>query len=240
MAPFLSVIVPAYNEERRLPQTLRRIADYLASQGYESEIIVVDDGSLDRTAQVVEEMQNSLPTLHLLRLPHRGKGHAVKTGMLSASGAYRFLSDADLSMPVEEMGRFLPPQLQGVDVAIGSREAPGARRYHEPTYRHLMGRIFNWVVRFLTVRGIQDTQCGFKCFSQRAAQDIFPYQTMDGWGFDVEVLFIAQRRGYRIVELPIDWYYMANSRVRPLQDSLGMLGEVIKIRINDLRGLYNL
>lgn len=239
IAPFLSVVVPAYNEERRLPQTLQRIADYLAGQDYESEILVVDDGSSDGTAQVVEKMQSQLSSLHLLRSPHRGKGQAVKQGMLAAQGQYRFLCDADLSMPVEEMARFLPPQLTGQDVVIGSREAPGAQRYEEPYYRHLMGRIFNWVVRILTVRGVQDTQCGFKCFSQRAVEEIFPYQTMDGWGFDVEVLYIAQKRGYRILELPIDWYYMANSRVRPLQDSLGMLGEVVKVQLNDLRGVYN-
>lgn len=232
------MVIPAYNEEHRLPSTLRSLATYLTKQGYESEIIVVNDGSRDGTAQVVEEMQGEIPNLRLLRAEHRGKGHAVKQGMLAARGRYRFLCDADLSMPVEEIAKFLPPRLQGVEVAIGSREALGARRYEEPYYRHLMGRVFNWVVRLLTVRGIQDTQCGFKLYTQQAVEDTFPYQTMDGWGFDVEILFIAQKRGYRIVEIPIDWYYMANSRVQPVRDAVGMFWEVVKVRLNDLRGLY--
>jgi glycosyltransferase involved in cell wall biosynthesis len=235
---FLSVIVPAYNEEHRLPDSLRQIVGYLGKQEYTSEVIVIDDGSEDRTAQVVEEMMAELPPLSLLRSEHQGKGHAVKRGMLAGRGEYLFICDADLSMPIEELNKFLPPALAGYDVAIASREAPGARRYDEPSYRHFMGRVFNWIVRLFAVRGFQDTQCGFKCFRREAAREVFNYQTMDGWGFDVEVLFIAQKRGYVIVEVPINWYYSANSRIHPIRDSIGMFREVIKIRLNDWRGRY--
>ncbi len=235
---FLSVIVPAYNEERRLPESLRRIAGYLGKQGYTSEVIVVDDGSEDGTAQVAEEMMAELPILSLIRTEHQGKGHAVKMGMLAGRGEYLFICDADLSMPIEELYKFLPPVLEGYDVAIASREIPGARRYDEPSHRHFMGRVFNWMVRLFAVRGFQDTQCGFKCFRREAARDVFTYQTMDGWGFDVEVLFIAQKRGCVIVEVPINWYYSANSRIHPVRDSIGMFTEVLKIRLNDWKGLY--
>jgi glycosyltransferase involved in cell wall biosynthesis len=235
---FLSVIVPAYNEEHRLPYSLRQIVDYLGKQEYKSEVLVVDDGSEDGTARVIEGMMAELPTLSLLRTEHRGKGHAVKTGMLAGLGEYLFICDADLSMPIEELYKFLPPAIEGYDVAIASREVPGARRYDEPPYRHFMGRVFNWIVRLFAVRGFQDTQCGFKCFRRETARDVFTYQTMDGWGFDVEILFIAQKRGYKIVEVPIDWYYSANSRIHPIRDSIGMFTEVIKIRLNDWRGRY--
>jgi glycosyltransferase involved in cell wall biosynthesis len=212
---------------------------HLGKQEYTSEVIVVDDGSEDGTAQVVEEMMAELPILSLLRTEHRGKGHAVKRGMLAGRGEYLFICDADLSMPIEELYKFLPPALESYDVAIASREVPGARRYDEPPYRHFMGRVFNWIVRLFAVRGFQDTQCGFKCFRREAAREVFTYQTMDGWGFDVEVLFIAQKQGYVIVEVPIDWYYSANSRIHPVRDSIGMFREVMKIRLNDWRGRYS-
>jgi dolichyl-phosphate beta-glucosyltransferase len=142
-------------------------------------------------------------------------------------------------MPIEEVTRFLPPALEGYDVAIGSREIEGARRYDEPSHRHLMGRVFNFLVRLLAVRGFQDTQAGFKCFARDAVQDVFPYQTMDGFGFDVEILFIAQKRGYRILEVPINWYYMSNSRVSPVGDSVRMLREILQVRLNDWRRMYD-
>jgi dolichyl-phosphate beta-glucosyltransferase len=237
--PFLCVIVPAHNEERRLPQTLPRVVAFLEAQEYPGEVIVVENASTDNTARVVEEMAAEMPHITLIRTERRGKGHAVKLGMLQARGDYLFLCDADLSMPIEEVDRFLPPALADYDIAIGSREIQGARRYDEPSHRHLMGRVFNWLVRLLAVRGFQDTQAGFKCFRREVARDVFPYQTMDGWGFDVEILFIAQKRGYRIVEVPIDWYYMTNSRVSPVGDSVRMVREILQVRINDWRGKYS-
>jgi dolichyl-phosphate beta-glucosyltransferase len=236
--PFLSIIVPAYNEERRLPKTLPRIVAFLQAQDYPGEVIVVDDGSVDNTAKVVEEMAAQLPFITLIRNEHRGKGYAVKTGMLAAEGDYLFLCDADLSMPIEEVAKFVPPALEEYDVAIGSREIEGAVRYDEPSVRHLMGRVFNFLVRLLAVRGFEDTQAGFKCFRREAAHELFPYQTMDGFGFDVEILFIAQKRGYRIVEIPINWYYMTNSRVSPVGDSVRMVREILQVRLNDWRGRY--
>ena len=237
--PLLSIVVPAYNEERRLPKTLPRIAAFLQAQGYPGEVIVVDDGSGDSTAKVVADMAAQLPVITLIRNEHRGKGYAVKTGMLAARGDYLFLCDADLSMPIEEVAKFVPPALEEYDVAIGSREIEGAARYDEPSLRHLMGRVFNFLVRVLAVRGFEDTQAGFKCFRREVARDLFPYQTMDGFGFDVEILFLAQKRGYRIVEIPINWYYMTNRRVSPVGDSVRMVREILQVRLNDWRGRYD-
>jgi len=237
--PFLSIVVPAYNEEARLPQTLPRIVDFLRAQDYAAELVVVDDGSTDGTCRIVEDIAATVPFVRLIRNEHRGKGYAVKTGGMAAAGDYIFLCDADLSMPIEEVARFLPPALEEYDVAIGSREVEGARRYDEPGLRHLMGRVFNTLVRLLAVRGFQDTQAGFKCFAREAAREMFPYQTMDGFGFDVEILFIAQKRGFRIVEVPINWYYMSNSRVSPVSDSVRMFREILQVRMNDWRGLYD-
>lgn len=237
--PLLSIIIPAYNEERRLPTSLRQIDAFLATQPYAAEVIVVDNASSDRTAECVREFARDHPYVTLLYEPRRGKGAAVRTGMLAGRGQYLFICDADLSMPIEEIVKFLPPTLDGYDVAIGSREAPGAVRYDEPAYRHIMGRVFNFIVRLLALPGFQDTQCGFKCFRREVAHDIFPAQTMDGWGFDVEILFIALQRGYRVVEIPIHWYYRANSRVSPIRDSVRMLREVLQVRLNGWRGRYS-
>lgn len=235
---FLSVVIPAYNEERRLPRSLPQVIDFIQQQDYPIEVIVVDDGSTDRTADIVREFQKGADFISLLQVEHGGKGHAVKSGMMQANGEYLFLCDSDLSMPIEEVSKFLPPALDGYDLAIASREIEGARRYNEPAYRHIMGRVFNLIVRLLAVRGIQDTQAGFKCFRREAARQLFPLQTIDGWGFDVEVLFIAQKRGMRIVEVPINWYHANRSQVRPIQDTYNMFREVLKVRLNDWRGRY--
>jgi glycosyltransferase involved in cell wall biosynthesis len=231
-------VIPAYNEARRLPGSLEQILAYLDRQPFSAEVIVVDDGSDDDTVAVVERFQTKHPDVRLIRNPHRGKGGAVQTGMLAAQGSYRFLCDADLSMPIRELAKFLPPALNGYDIAIGSREATGARRVAEPGYRHLMGRVFNWVVKVFAVHGFEDTQAGFKCFTAEAAQNVFARQTMDGFGFDVEVLFIAQKRGYDIVEVPIEWHYKASSRVDPVRDTMRMFRDVLRVRLNDLRGVY--
>ena len=236
--PFLSIVIPAYNEEGRILPSLERITHYLAKQDYSAEVLVSDDGSRDATAAVVAEFAQAHPIVRLIRNPHRGKGAAVRAGMLEARGEYRFLCDADLSMPIEELARFLPPDLDEVDVAIGSREASGAKRYDEPFHRHLMGRVFNAVVRLVAVGGFSDTQCGFKCFRGEAAEWLFRRQRIEGFGFDVEILYLAQRHGYAIAEIPIDWFHVPSSRVSPFRDSLRMFLEALSVRWNDRRGLY--
>lgn len=238
MAPFLSLIIPAYNEERRLPDTLRTVQAFLAGQSYQAEVLVVENGSRDRTAQVAEAFGRQHPEFRLLREARRGKGLAVRRGMLEASGEYRFICDADLSMPIEQVNRFLPPQLNDFDIAIASREVPGAVRYGEPAYRHLIGRTFNNLVRLLALPQFQDTQCGFKCFSAAAAESLIPLQRLEGWSFDVELLFLAVKRGYRILEIPIPWHYHPGSRVRLLRDSWLMFTDLLRIRSNWRRGLY--
>lgn len=237
--PLLSIIIPAYNEAERLPPTLEKIKAFLASQDYQAEILVVENGSSDGTLAVAKAYQGGMPNLRVFSESERGKGLAVRRGMLEAQGAYRFLCDADLSMPIEQVNRFLPPALTEVDVAIGSRELPGSRRIDEPSYRHLIGRIFNAMVRTFVLPGIQDSQCGFKCFSAEAAEAVFPLQTMGGMSFDAEVLFIARRLGYRLQEVAIDWYFDPDSRVRLVEDSLRMGLDLLKIRLNASQGHYD-
>lgn len=236
--PFLSIIIPAHNEAQRLPPSLEKIHAFLEGQPYTAEVVVVENGSSDDTLGVARSYMDRMPYIRVFSEVERGKGLAVKRGMLEAEGAYRFLCDADLSMPIEQVNRFLPAQLDGCDVAIGSREVPGAQRYDEPAYRHLIGRIFNTMVRWLLLPGLQDTQCGFKCFTAQVAEDVFPLQTLGGMSFDAEVLFIARKMGYRIQEVPIDWYFNPDSRVRLVRDSMRMGFDLINIRWNALRGRY--
>jgi dolichyl-phosphate beta-glucosyltransferase len=234
----LSIVIPAFNEETRLGATLADVAGFLRGQPWDWEIRVVDDGSSDGTAAVVEAIARGEPRVVLQREPHRGKGGAVKAGLLAARREYRFICDADLSMPVKELPRFLPPRLTGFDVAIGSREGHGARRIGEPVVRHLAGRLFNYTVQRLMVPGIDDTQCGFKMFTAAAVERIFPLVTIDGWAFDIEALFIARTHGLRIVEVPIEWHYRRASRVSLMRDGLGMMGELLRIRSRAWRGAY--
>jgi dolichyl-phosphate beta-glucosyltransferase len=237
--PLLSLIIPAYNEGKRLPQTLPQIIEFVQDQPFSAEVIIVNNNSGDDTRQIADAFAKQYPFIQVYDEPRQGKGAAVRTGMLAAQGEYLFMADADLSMPIGEVSKFLPPELDEYDVAIASREVKGAKRYDEPAYRHLMGRVFNFVVRILAIPGFQDTQCGFKCFRRYAALDVLPFQSIDGWAFDVELLFIAQQRGYQIVEVPIDWYYRTNSRISPISDALNMFREVLRIRLNGRRGHYD-
>ncbi|MBV9278992.1 MAG: glycosyltransferase family 2 protein [Chloroflexi bacterium] len=236
-SPYLSIVIPAYNEERRLPATLQRLHAYLCQRPYTWEIHVVSNGCTDDTDGVVRRAQARIPNLHLTSVRERGKGLACKDGALRSRGQVIFLCDADLSMPPEELAGFIA-MLDSADVVVGSREAPGAHRYREPWVRHLMGRGFNWLVRLLLVPGIRDTQCGFKAFRRAAARELFGKQAVVGWGFDVELLFLARKRGCAVRELPIDWYFDADTRVRPGVDSLRMVGEVILVRLADALGVY--
>lgn len=247
--PLVSVVIPAYNEERRLPQTLQRVTEYLSAQNYQSELIVVDDGSTDRTVQVAESFAEAHPLLRIIKNDHRGKGYTVRTGMLAARGHIILFSDADLSTPIEDLERLLPWFERGYDIVIGSREGAGAQRMHEPFYRHLMGRAFNFIVQSLTVRGIEDTQCGFKAFRDEVAQDVFSRMLLYGdnaakvsggmvTAFDVEALFIGHKSGYRIKEVPVQWRYGTETKVSPLKDSYRNFRDVLQVRWNDARGLY--
>ena len=231
--PFLSVVIPAYNEETRILDTLEQVTGYLGGQDYSWEVVVADDGSSDATAAAVADAYG--PAVRLLRLPHRGKGWAVRQGMLAAGGQRRLLCDADLSVPIEFVERLMPPGGPDVDVAVGSREAPGGVRYGEPARRHLMGRIFNGLARRLSGLGLNDTQCGFKLFRAAAAEQLFARQTIDGFAFDVEALFLARRAGYTIAEVGVEWRYGEASKVRPLRDSAQMLADLLRIRWRHLR-----
>lgn len=237
--PFLSIIIPAHNEESRLPGSLEQVFAFLDKQPFTSEILVVENGSTDRTHEIAQEYAKRYERLHVVRNETRGKGRAIQRGVKEARGEYVFMCDADLSMPIEEVGKFIPPQLQNVDIAIGSREAPGSVRYNEPTYRHFTGRVFNTLIRWLVLPGLQDTQCGFKCIRADVARDIFPYQTLMGWAFDVELLYIARHHGYNIVEIPIDWYFNADSKISVVRDSLRMFLDLLSIRRNASRGSYD-
>lgn len=236
--PFLSIIIPAHNEEDRLGDSLSKILEFTNKQAYTTEILVVENGSTDRTFEIAKGYEKTGINLGAIHLEASGKGVAVRTGILAAKGEYRFICDSDLSMPIEEVNNFFLPKLTNVDVAIASREAKGAIRYDEPMYRHLVGRVFNFMVRMLVLPGLNDTQCGFKCFSAKAAEAIFPLQTMEGWSFDVEILAIARAKGFSIVEVPIHWYYGTGSRLRVLKDSFKMGMDLFKIRRNLRRGKY--
>ena len=236
--PLLSVVIPAFNESARIIGTLDELAQYLGEQEYTSEVLVVDDGSADDTAELVRRWAADRSDTFVISIPHAGKGWAVRAGMLAARGSYRLMCDADLAMPVHWVGEFMTRMETGLDIVIGSREASGARRFDEPAYRHLMGRVFNGVVRLLAVRGFQDTQCGFKCFRAEVADQLFRLQRTRGMGFDVEILFLAGKRGFSIEEMPIDWYHQDISKVRPGVDTIDMLKDTIAIRLRDLTGKY--
>ena len=237
--PFLSIIIPAYNEEKRLPGTLEKVVSYIKDQDYSVEVLVVENGSADRTLEVARDFSNTYPQIQVIQSTPRGKGLAVQRGMLAAQGEFRFMCDADLSMPISEITRFLPPEAPNYDIAIASREAPGAVRYEEPSFRHFIGRGYNLLIRWMALPGLNDTQCGFKCFRGEVAEDIFLRQTLTGWSFDVEILFIGRRRGYHIIEVPIPWYFNAESKIRVFRDSIHMGKDLLTMRLNAWRGVYD-
>jgi len=236
---FLSLVIPAYNEERRLPHTLEQVALFLGLQSYSWEVIVVDNASTDKTPEIIRDFAQRYPQIRGLREKRRGKGEAVKSGMLAAKGEYRFMCDSDLSMPITELNHFLPPQLENFNLAIASREAQGAIRYDEPFYRYLGGRAVNTMIRLLILPHLKDTQCGFKCFSASAAEDLFSHQTLSSWAFDIEILAIAQLRGYKIVEVPIPWHFDSGSKLNAFKSAAQMFLDILTIRDNARKGVYD-
>ncbi|MFD3163640.1 dolichyl-phosphate beta-glucosyltransferase [Herpetosiphon sp. NSE202] len=249
MAPYLSVVIPAYNEARRLPQTLPVVLQFLNAQPWSWELLVVDDGSSDQTVAVAEAACSAYAQARVIQNPHRGKGYTVRTGMTQASGEYVLFSDADLAVPMNEWPKLEAKLQQQYDIVIASREGAGASRIDEPFMRHLMGRVFNLIVRVLGIGKFQDTQCGFKVFSREASHDVFGRMRLYDdtteapkgaavTAFDVEVLYLALRRGYKIAEVPVTWRYGEETKVDNIRDSWRNLRDVIKVRWNALSGQY--
>lgn len=231
MVPFLSVVIPVYNEEQRLPKSLEAILVFLKQQPYKSEIIISDDGSQDRTVAVASEKLIDFPNRILTTPQNRGKGHAVRQGMLAAQGQYILFTDADLSTPIHEVSRFLTQLEKDQDLVIGSRGLQGAKiEVRQNFLRETMGKTFNLIARLFTFKNIRDSQCGFKCFRKEIAHKLFSLQRLDGFSFDVEIIYLAQKLGYRILELPVIWRNSAQSRVQVLRDPVLMFLDILKIR----------
>ena len=239
--PRLSIVIPAYNESARIGQTLERVLACVDRQGWDAEVLVVDDGSEDRTVEIVRGWMERSTRLRLVRnVGNRGKGYSVRNGLLQAAGEVVMFTDADLSAPMEEAERLLAAIQEGADVAIGSRWMDRTRQtIHQPLYRRFFGRCFNWVTRTVMGLPFKDTQCGFKAFKREAAQVIFRLQRIERWGFDPEVLFIARKLGYTIREVPVTWGHDERSRMSYLRDGLKMLEEMAAIRGNSLAGRYD-
>ena len=235
---YLSVVIPAYNEEKRIGTTLKRIGAYLLKKDYLYEIIVVDDGSVDGTCRLVGEIAEQIPCIRLLKNGvNRGKGYSVRKGILSSRGQLIIFSDADLSTPIEELDKLKMWIERGYNIAIGSRALPQSRIIlRQPWYRVCMGKIFNKLVHLLAIPEIKDTQCGFKLFKGQVARFLFERQRIDGFGFDAEILFIARKSGYRVREVPVRWINSPDSRVHILKDPILMLRDLLIMRINYLIG----
>ncbi|MEG9436536.1 glycosyltransferase family 2 protein [Edaphobacter sp. HDX4] len=239
--PEFSIVVPAYNESTRIEHALDRILSCAEQQGWDAEVLVVDDGSTDDTAAIVKRWMKTHPRLHLIQNPgNRGKGYSVRNGLLQAAGEIVMFTDADLSAPMEEADRLLASIRDGADVAIGSRWLDRARQtIHQPLYRQFFGRCFNWITRTVMGLPFKDTQCGFKAFRRSAAQVVFRLQTIERWGFDPEILFIAQKLGYEIREVPVTWGHDERSRLSYLKDGMKMLEDMAVIRANSIAGRYD-
>jgi glycosyltransferase involved in cell wall biosynthesis len=239
--PELSIVIPAYNESSRIERALDRVMTCVAEQNWDAEVLVIDDGSTDDTATIVQQWMERFPRLHLVKNPgNRGKGYSVRNGLLQAAGDIVMFTDADLSAPMEEAERLIAALHDGADVAIGSRWMDRTRQtIHQPLYRQFFGRCFNWITRTVMGLPFKDTQCGFKAFKRPVAQVIFRLQTIERWGFDPEILFIARKLGYEIREVPVTWGHDERSRLSYLKDGMKMLEEMALIRGNSLAGRYD-
>lgn len=240
MSTTYSIVIPAYNESERIRATLDKILIHIKEQGWNAEILVVNDGSTDATAQIVQAYAAEHPELRLLQNPgNRGKGYSVRNGMLHATGEVVLFSDADLSSPIEEADKLFVALAEGNDVAIGSRWLRTELQTHrQPLYRQLYGRIFNLALRIMLGLRFRDTQCGFKAFTHRATQMIFPLQHIERWGFDPEILFLARKFRLKVKEVPVRWAHREGTRINPLRDGIRMFFEVLKIRWYSLTGKY--
>lgn len=239
--PQLSIVIPAYNESARIEDALERVLACVAEQNWDAEVLVVDDGSKDDTAAIVQRWMNDHPRLHLIQNPgNKGKGYSVRNGLLQAAGDIVMFTDADLSAPMEEANLLIAALNDGADVAIGSRWLDRARQtIHQPLYRQFFGRCFNWITRTVMGLPFKDTQCGFKAFKRPVAQVIFRLQTIERWGFDPEILFIARKLKYVVREVPVTWGHDERSRISYLKDGMKMLEDMARIRANSLAGRYD-
>jgi dolichyl-phosphate beta-glucosyltransferase len=239
--PTYSIVIPAYNEAGRIPATLEAVVEIVRKNSWSAEVIVVDDGSTDSTADVVRKFAASAPEVRLMQNPgNRGKGYSVRSGLLQALGDVVMFTDADLSAPMEEAQGLFDAIAGGADIAIGSRWLERTRQtIRQPLYRQFFGRCFNAVTRLVMDLPFADTQCGFKAFTRAAAQTIFQLQTIERWGFDPEILFIALKRGYRIQEVPVSWAHDERTRMSYLKDGIKMLQEIAIVRWNALLGRYS-
>lgn len=239
--PKLSIVIPAFNESARIEATLERVMNCVQAEAWDAEVLVVDDGSTDDTAAVIKRWMTRSPRLHLVQNPgNRGKGYSVRNGLLQAAGDVVMFTDADLSAPMEEANRLLTAIAAGADVAIGSRWMDRTRQtIHQPLYRQFFGRCFNAITRGVMGLPFKDTQCGFKAFRREAAQVIFRLQRIERWGFDPEILFIARKLKYTIVEVPVTWGHDERSRMSYVRDGMKMLEEMAMIRSNSVRGRYD-
>jgi dolichyl-phosphate beta-glucosyltransferase len=238
--PQYSIVIPAYNERARILATLEAVIAAVRSHGWDTEVIVVNDGSTDETAELVRNFAQTAPEVRLQENPgNRGKGYSVREGLLHAQGEIVMFSDADLSAPIEEAQRLFDAIHSGADIAIGSRWLATSRQTHrQPFYRQFFGRCFNMLTRAMMRLPYADTQCGFKAFTRQAAQTVFQLQTIERWGFDPEILFIARKRGLRVTEVPVSWAHDARSRISYLRDGIQMLKELAIVRWNALMGRY--
>jgi glycosyltransferase involved in cell wall biosynthesis len=236
-----SIVVPAYNETERIGATLERLLEYCAQKNWNAEIIVVDDGSKDNTTDIVREFMAKSPMVRLVQNPgNRGKGYSVRNGMLQANGEILLFSDADLSAPIEEAEKLFASIREGNDVAIGSRWMRSELQIRkQPLYRQLNGRIFNLLLRTVLNLRNKDTQCGFKAFTRRSAETIFPLQKIERWGFDPELLYLAKKFGFSVSEVPVAWSHRDGTRLNPIRDGIRMAGDVLKVRWNAWTGEYN-
>lgn len=240
MPPTYSVVIPAYNESARLGTSLEKVLAYVHARGWDAEVIVVDDGSRDNTAEIVLGFAAKDPIVRLVRNPgNHGKGYSVRNGMLSAEGEVLIFSDADLSSPIEESAKLLEA-LQGADIAIGSRWLRTETQIQrQPLHRQIFGRIFNLLMRLILGLHFKDTQCGFKAFNRTAAQAIFPLQRIERWGFDPEILFLARKLGFRVKEVPVLWGHSGGTRINPLVDGFRMFTEMLRVRWYSITGKYH-
>ncbi|HEY0566362.1 MAG TPA: dolichyl-phosphate beta-glucosyltransferase [Terriglobales bacterium] len=235
-----SFVIPAYNESQRLAPTLDKVLAHVAERGWNAEILVVNDGSKDNTADIIRDYAARYPIVRLIENPgNRGKGYAVRNGMLHASGDILLMTDADLSSPITEASKLFAAIENGADIAIGSRWInPSLQTVRQPWYRQLGGRVFNLVIRIILGLRQKDTQCGFKAFTRAAAQTLFPLQQIDRWGFDPELLFIAKKFQMKIAEIGVEWAHDDRSKINPLRDGFRIVNDAIQVRKNAWAGKY--